>query len=125
MPGLGIPVELGAEFIHGEAEATYALLHRARIPPLMAIREQRSPRGGRLVRINSFAEAQRAVQGARLDRDVSFEKFISAQKIPARTKTFARMMVGFRSVTKPSLAKVGTRWRTRSNKSFSLPDFGL
>jgi len=93
MPGLGIPVELGAEFIHGEAEATYALLHRARIPSVMAVREQRSPRGGRLVRINSFAEAQRAVQGAHLDRDVSFEKFISTQKIPAKTKTFARMMV--------------------------------
>ena len=55
LPGLGIPVELGAEFIHGEAEATYALLHRARIPSVMANREQRSPRGGRLARINSFA----------------------------------------------------------------------
>jgi len=93
LPGLGIPVELGAEFIHGEAEATYALLHRARIPSVMANREQRSPRGGRLARINSFAEARRAVQGAHLEHDVSFEKFLSLRKIPAKTKTFARMMV--------------------------------
>ena len=93
MPGLDIPVELGAEFIHGEAAATYALLHRARIPAVMANREQRSLRGGRLARINSFAEAQRAVQGAQLERDVSFDKFISLQKIPAKTKTLARMMV--------------------------------
>jgi monoamine oxidase len=93
MPGLDVPVELGAEFIHGEAEATYALLHRARIPAVMANREQRSPRGGRLVRINSFAEAQRAVEGAHLDQDISFEKFLSLRKIPAKTKTFARMMV--------------------------------
>jgi monoamine oxidase len=93
MPGLDVPVELGAEFIHGEAEATYALLHRARIPSVMAIREQRSPRGGRLAKINSFAEAQRAVKGAELDRDMSFETFLSRRKIPARTKTFARMMV--------------------------------
>jgi len=93
MPGLGIPVELGAEFIHGEAAATYALLHRARIPAVMANREQRSLRGGRLVRINSFAEAQRAVKGASLDEDVSFEAFLATRKIPGKTKTFARMMV--------------------------------
>ena len=36
MPGLEVPVELGAEFIHGEAAATYRLLHRARIPAVMA-----------------------------------------------------------------------------------------
>jgi monoamine oxidase len=93
MPGLGIPVELGAEFIHGEAEATYALLHRARIPSVMANREQRSPRGGRLVRINSFAEAQRAVKGARLERDTSFERFLADRPVSEKTKTFARMMV--------------------------------
>ena len=93
MPGLGIPVELGAEFIHGEAAATYALLHRAHIPAVMANREQRSLRGGRLVRINSFAEAQRAVEGSHLDLDISFDKFLSFRKIPAKTKTFARMMV--------------------------------
>lgn len=93
MPGLGIPVELGAEFIHGEAEATYALLHRAHIPSVMAVREQRSPQGGRLVRINSFVEAQRAVKGAQLDADVSFERFLSAQPISKKTRAFARMMV--------------------------------
>ena len=93
MPGLDVPVELGAEFIHGEAEATYALLHRARIPSVMAVREQRSPRGGRLVRINSFAEAQRAVAGARLEADMSFERFLEHQPVSRKTKTFARMMV--------------------------------
>lgn len=93
MPGLGIPVELGAEFIHGEAAATHALLHRARIPAVMANREQRSLQGGRLVRINSFAEAQRAVQGAQLERDVSFEEFLSRKRISTKTRTFARMMV--------------------------------
>jgi monoamine oxidase len=93
LPGLGIPVELGAEFIHGEAAATYALLHRARIPAVMANRGQRSPRNGRLVRINSFAEAQRAVQGAELDEDVSFDDFLSTRRLPNRTKVLARMMV--------------------------------
>ena len=93
MPGLDVPVELGAEFIHGEAAATYALLHRAHIPSVVAIREQRSPRGGRLVKINSFVEAQRAVKGVELDEDVSFEEFLSRRRLPGKTKTFARMMV--------------------------------
>lgn len=93
MPGLGIPVELGAEFIHGEAAATRALLHRARVPAVMANREQRSLQGGRLVRINSFAEAQRAVEGAHLERDISFERFLVARPVSKKTKTFARMMV--------------------------------
>jgi len=93
LPGLGIPVELGAEFIHGEAAATYALLHRARIPAVMANREQRSPLNGRLARVNSFAEAQRAVNGAELDEDVSFDDFLSTRRLPNRTKVLARMMV--------------------------------
>src|SRR5262245_54802877 len=93
MPGLDVPVELGAEFIHGEAAATYALLHRARIPSVMANREQRSPRGGRLVRVNSFVEAQRAVKGGKLDEDVSFDEFLAARRIPKKTKALARMMV--------------------------------
>ncbi len=93
MPGLGIPVELGAEFIHGEAAATYALLHRARIPSVMANREQRSLQGGRLVRTNSFAEARRAVEGAHLERDTSFARFLAARPVSKKTKTFARMMV--------------------------------
>ena len=93
MPGLGIPVELGAEFIHGEAAATYALLHRAHIPAVMANREQRSVSSGRLVKINSFVEAQRSVRGAQLDEDVSFEEFLSRRRLPGKTKTFARMMV--------------------------------
>jgi monoamine oxidase len=33
------------------------------------------------------------VQGAALDEDVSFEEFLAGRKIPARTRTFARMMV--------------------------------
>jgi monoamine oxidase len=91
--GLDVPIELGAEFIHGEAAATRALLRRARIPAVMANREQRSLRGGRLVKINSFAEAQRAVKGVRLERDMSFERLLARQPVDKKTKTFARMMV--------------------------------
>ena len=82
VPGLSIPVELGAEFIHGEAQVTHALLRRAGLTV-----------GGRLQPMNAFADAQRAVRGARLERDESFQAFLRKRRMPAKTKTFARMMV--------------------------------
>jgi len=93
MAGLDVPVELGAEFLHGEAKATHALLRQAGIAAVKAIRVQRRFEGGRLRPINSFKEAQRAVQGASLREDISFDRFLATRRVPARTKAFARMMV--------------------------------
>ena len=93
VPGLPIPVELGAEFIHGEAKVTRALLRRAGLTAVESVRQQRALVGGALRPMNAFAEAQRSVQGARLGRDMSFDAFLARRKLPAKTKTFARMMV--------------------------------
>src|SRR5688572_14906787 len=67
MAGLDVPVELGAEFLHGEAKATRSLLRKAGIAAVRAVRVQRRLVDGRLRPINSFAEAQRAVRGATLE----------------------------------------------------------
>ncbi|HUQ74745.1 MAG TPA: FAD-dependent oxidoreductase, partial [Burkholderiales bacterium] len=48
MPGLEIPVELGAEFIHGEADVTYRMLKRAGLSAVDSVREQRYVANGRL-----------------------------------------------------------------------------
>src|SRR5438105_8520575 len=94
MPGLEIPVELGAEFIHGEAQVTHALLKKAGLTAVDSVREQRSLENGRLRRVNAFIEAQKAMRpSARLERDVSFDAFVARQRLPAKTKSFARMMV--------------------------------
>lgn len=93
MAGLAVPVELGAEFLHGEAKATHALLRRARIAAVNSVRAQRGFDGHRLRPISSFAEAQRAVQGAELDEDVSFERFLASRRLPAKTRNFAQAMV--------------------------------
>jgi monoamine oxidase len=94
MPGLEIPVELGAEFIHGDAKVTHALLKRAGLVAVNSVREQRCLENGRLRRINAFAEAQKAVKHAsRLERDVSFAGFLARQRLSAKTKAFATMMV--------------------------------
>ena len=88
-----MPVELGAEFLHGEAQATHAMLRRAHRKAVDSVRVQRSFQGGRLRPMNAFVEAQRATRDANLARDVSFEKFLSTRDVPEKTKTFARMMV--------------------------------
>ena len=93
LPGLPIPVELGAEFIHGEAKVTHALLKRAGLTAVESVRVQRALVDGGLRPMNAFADAQRAVQGAELDRDMSFDAFLARRRLPAKTKTFARMMV--------------------------------
>ena len=93
MAGLDIPVEVGAEFIHGDAEITYALLKKAGLRAVKSVREQRYLNAGRLTPMNAFAEAQRAVEGAALEEDVSFERLLAQRRLPAKTRTFARMMV--------------------------------
>jgi monoamine oxidase len=93
MAGMDVPVELGAEFLHGEAKATKSLLRQARIPAVTAIRVQRRLVDGRLRPINSFKEAQRSVRGVTLTEDVSFDRFLASRRLPAKTKQFARMMV--------------------------------
>lgn len=93
MPGLAVPVELGAEFIHGEARSTQKLLRAAGIRAVESGREQRTLEGGRLRRADGFAEAQRAVRGASPDRDISFQAFLRERNIPPKTRALATMMV--------------------------------
>jgi len=93
LAGLPIPVELGAEFIHGEAKVTHALLRRAGLTAVESVRAQRGLVSGALRPMNAFADAQRAVHGAQLERDMSFAAFLARRKLPAKTKTFASMMV--------------------------------
>lgn len=94
MPGLDIPVELGAEFIHGEAASTHALLAEAGTAAVDSTREQRYVERGRLRRMNAFEEAQRALRHApRLERDISFAALLARTRVSRKTRIFARMMV--------------------------------
>jgi monoamine oxidase len=94
MPGLEIPVELGAEFIHGEAEVTFSLLRQAGLGAIDSAREQRWLANGRLRPGDAFAAAQRAVgKNFRLKKDISFDQLLAQRRVPAKTKELARMMV--------------------------------
>jgi monoamine oxidase len=95
MPGLSVPVELGGEFVHGEAAATRALLKRSGMKTVASGRDQRYAEGGRLRPVDSFRQAQLAMQdtSALQERDLSVSEFLRRRRLPPLTRTFARLMV--------------------------------
>jgi monoamine oxidase len=92
-PGLAVPMELGAEFIHGEADVTRSLMREAGMAAVDSGRVQRMLTRGRLAAVDGFAQAKRAVRGISLAKDLSFEALLKRQTLPAKTKTLARLMV--------------------------------
>lgn len=104
LPGIPVPVELGAEFIHGRPEATLSLLRQGNIPAVDSTRTQRIVLDGRLQDVNIFAQAQRVARHAPEGRDVSFRAFLARQRLPKLTRTLATMMVQGFDAADPALA---------------------
>jgi monoamine oxidase len=125
MAGLEIPVELGAEFIHGDAEATRALLRQAGVAAVDSTREQRYLDGGKLRPVNAFLEAQRALREApAMKRDVSFAAFLARRRVSSKTKTFARLMVqGFDAAdpARVSARSIAEEWGEGGSLGASQP----
>jgi phytoene dehydrogenase-like protein len=92
LPGIAAPVELGAEFIHGRPEATFSLLKKAGAPAIDTTRTQRVLFGGRLRALDVFGEARKAMR-RKPAADVSFQKFLSSQRLSPLTQALATMMV--------------------------------
>jgi monoamine oxidase len=104
LPGLPVPVELGAEFIHGRPQATFSLLQKAGIPAIDSTRTQLVSFEGKLRPVNIFVQAQRVAQRKIAGKDVSFETFLSRQRLPVLTRTLATMMVQGFDAADPRLA---------------------
>jgi monoamine oxidase len=93
LPGLPVPVELGAEFIHGRPQATLSLLQRAGIPAVDSTRTQLIAFEGRLRPVNMFTQAQRVARRPVKGRDISFRAFLARQRLPRLTRALGTMMV--------------------------------
>jgi len=100
-PGLNVPVELGAEFIHGRPAATFNLMRQAGIAAVDAPIVRSAVRGGRLEparREDLFEEIQRALRRhapALAKRDVSMATFLARARhgLSAEAQVLARMRV--------------------------------
>ncbi|MBI2508672.1 MAG: FAD-dependent oxidoreductase, partial [Betaproteobacteria bacterium] len=96
-PGLPVPVELGAEFIHGRPAATFSLLLRAGMVAVgrtgggwYAERGKLNPTG------EIFTEIRKALRRAGMPKkDVSFEAFLARElrHLSPKARAFARRRV--------------------------------
>ncbi|HTW37949.1 MAG TPA: NAD(P)/FAD-dependent oxidoreductase [Steroidobacteraceae bacterium] len=111
-PRLGIPLELGAEFIHGDAPLTCELLRRAGSFAIDTAGSRLSTREGRAsTRENRFGAVRRLMQQARRlgDEDLSVEDFLArfaSDPTLEPARTYARMMVEGFDAADPRRASV-------------------
>jgi monoamine oxidase len=97
-PGVPVPIELGAEFIHGRAEATFDLIAKAGSAAVDAGGDHWSVRDGRLVRSQDlFREVRIAMQRDEtlVKRDMSFDAYLDralGRAITDEARNYARML---------------------------------
>jgi len=99
-PGAPFPVELGAEFIHGEPESTLALMHRFGVAAVDTHGPHWTCGRGRLrLRADEFRQVHDALRRNRSRlraRDLSFEDFLSrigARQLPRSARALALALV--------------------------------
>jgi monoamine oxidase len=112
--GLPVPIELGAEFIHGRPAVTFSLMRKAGIPVVDAPIVRSAVRRGSLEarRDDLFAEVQRVLRrhaAALARKDVSFDSFLAraAHGLSEEALAFARMRVQGYDAAEP--ARVSAR----------------
>jgi monoamine oxidase len=97
-PDWGVPLELGAEFVHGRPPATWDLLRAAKLSAYDLPFEHFRRRGGRLVPVRNFAGEVGAVMSGlkRLGRrDVSFAEYLRRRRNAREPAHARRMAVAF------------------------------
>lgn len=95
-PDLPLPIELGAEFIHGENAATFSIVDAAALTAMELPDDHWWSRDGAFERIDDFwgtIDKVRAKIGTR-KRDLSFSDFLRSRRgLPPRTHELARSFV--------------------------------
>lgn len=97
-PGVPIPIEMGAEFIHGRSPEVMAWLHRANAAYSDAAQTRwRTSRGKLLPADGVFEEMKRGLSSVkRPKKDLPFGDFldkVASRKMSAASRAFARMLV--------------------------------
>jgi monoamine oxidase len=92
VPALPLPIELGAEFVHGDVETTFSIIESAALAAAELPDDHWWSRNGRWERIADFwgSIARVRAQIGTLKHDVSFEAFLRSRKsIPPRLRELA------------------------------------
>lgn len=109
-PKLPVPVELGAEFIHGEPRETWDVVGRANLLACEASERHWQLRGGELITSGEFwSKVESVFERLKLEggRDRTFEEFLAEQSVDEQTREAARLYVeGFHAARS---GRAGTR----------------
>ena len=118
-PSVAVPIELGAEFIHGQAPVTQRLLERAGSALIEAAdahfgleQGELKLRGGDFPRILAAMERSRALAQADMSFDEFLDQHLAARLTPAQRR-YARMMAeGFDAAdtARASARAIVTEW---------------
>ena len=121
-PGLRSPIELGAEFIHGDSPETSELLRQAGAAPVDAAGERWSLLDGRLQRRSESligkVRAALDTAGVLTQPDMSLEDFLATgagRSLPEEARAMARAFVSGFDAADPrliSLHSVAEEWRS-------------
>jgi monoamine oxidase len=95
-PAFPVPIDLGAEFIHGRPAATWNLIRAEGLLAYDLPFQHHRRHAGRLT-VGGFAdEIAKVMRGlSRLRRDISFAEYLRAKKLPARFPEAVRMATDF------------------------------
>lgn len=121
-PGLPIPLELGAEFIHGRATATFDVLSAGGVSAIDATESHWMRSGNGLTRMNEalFKEIRQALvrSGVARRKDVPFAELLAnagRYGLSPKGKRFAQMMVEGFDAADPALVSarsIAEEWRS-------------
>jgi monoamine oxidase len=114
-PGCAVPVELGAEFVHGMPPEIWNLAQAARLPIYESDGEQWRTRDGRLEHAVAFNVLDQMKPGK---EDISFEEFLKHVKASEEEKAWATEYVeGFNAARKERIGIHGLIQSERAAKS--------
>jgi len=94
-PAFPIPIDLGAEFVHGDPEATWKIIHEANLIAHDVPFENYEQRGDRLVRLQSFSQEIGKIMTGVPRADLSFAEFLAKHKKQANLANARRLAVHF------------------------------
>jgi monoamine oxidase len=117
VPGLAVPIEYGAEFIHGFAPATMAFLNKGGKTAIESTNTHWRLHDGELAATNAFFhEVQRAMRDSSLlaEKDLSFDDFLTqSRQLSAEAREYAKMMAqGFDAAdtSRASARAIAAEW---------------
>jgi monoamine oxidase len=123
VPGLPVPIELGAEFIHGEQPATFEMLRRTGLAAVDSPRTRWYMSNGKLVQNGMLRDQVRRamrVTPVLKKRDMPFQQFLAGKRgLSTLVRAFARRMVEGYDAADPG--EIAVEWTGES--ATEMPQF--